>query len=308
MVFLLHLAIEFRKPMKILFNKIFLEHNPGSEIDGAYRLEKFRDLPDTQYNGESYISLVHPQEYIDKIKSACSKNEYMAEIHLSGKSYEAACQSVGLTVKASENEDFAVVRPAGHHAGIAKSHGFCLFNNIAIAAQKFVNEGKRVFLLDIDAHHGDGTQEIFYGSEKVLYCSIHEAFTFPFTGLPIERGVDDGMGYTYNFTLVPGSSDDEFLNVLDKVMAVASEFKPDIVGVSAGFDTYYKDKMMGLKYTDQAYFECGFRLRRTFRHVFAVLEGGYHEDLRKCVNRFVDGVNRGAQPTRIKFDDNLSIG
>lgn len=294
--------------MEILFNKIFLEHNKESEYDGAYRIEQFCDLPDTVADGEKYFGLVHDPDYISSIKSACDRNELMAEVKLSPLTYLAACQAVGLTIKASEQGDFAAVRPAGHHAGRDKAHGFCFFNNIAIAAQKLVNEGKKVLLIDIDAHHGDGTQDIFYQSPNVMYCSIHQGFTFPFTGLPIETGEGRGQGCNYNFTLVPGKGDDEFLDMIEKILTVGRVFTPDVVGISAGFDSYHKDKMMELKLTAQAYFECGFRIRRSFKNVFAVLEGGYHNDIRKCVNRFVDGVNRGAKPTRIKWNQDLSIG
>ncbi len=89
---------------------------------------------------------------------------------------------------AAEQGDFAVVRPPGHHAKQERADGFCLFNNIAIAAQKLVNEGKKVFILDIDGHHGDGTQEIFYHSDQVLFCSIHQQYTYPGTGEANETG------------------------------------------------------------------------------------------------------------------------
>ena len=215
----------------------------------------------------------------------------MAEVSLSPQSYEAACSAVGLAIMASEQDDFAVVRPPGHHAKPGRADGFCLFNNMAIAVQKFVNEGKKVFILDIDGHHGDGTQGIFYRSDRVLFCSVHQQFAYPWSGSAEETGEEDGRGYTMNFPLPAGSGDAELLEVVDRAMARAMEFKPDAVGVSAGFDGYLEDRLLGLQYTLDGYYRCGKKLGQTFEHVFALLEGGYHLDIRKCVDAFIRGVN-----------------
>ena len=173
------------------------------------------------------------------------------------------------------------------------AYGFCFFNNIAIATQKLVEEGKKVFILDIDGHHGDGTQSIFYDTDKVLFCSIHQQYAYPGTGMANETGEDEGTGYSMNFPLPAGSGDVEFLSSVDKAIEKALEFKPDVVGVSAGFDGYEKDMLLNLNYTLNSYYECGRRLSQSFENVFAVLEGGYHQDVRKCVDNFIDGVNKG---------------
>ena len=130
--------------MKILFNKTFLDHNSGSIYEGDYRLDGFKSIPDTEADGEPFLSLVHSDEYIENIKNACFNKEVIAEAKLTPESYHAACVAVGLTIKASQEMDFAVIRPPGHHASRDKASGFCLFNNIAIAAQKLVDEGKKV--------------------------------------------------------------------------------------------------------------------------------------------------------------------
>ena len=198
--------------MKALFHKKFLEHNIDSEAEGAYRLLSYMDTYEAPVvDGEPYLELVHSERYIDYIREACIKGDNIAEVNLTPASYEAACQAVGLTIKASEQGDFAVIRPPGHHAGRERPSGFCFFNNIAIAAQKQVNLGKKVFIFDIDGHHGDGTQAIFYDSDQVLYCSIHQHYAFPFTGFPDETGTGAGAGYTRNFPLISGSGDKEFL-------------------------------------------------------------------------------------------------
>lgn len=278
--------------MKTLFNKLFLEHNPECEFEGAYRIKDFCDQPDAQaIDGEKYLELIHTKRYIRKIKNACQCKSTIAEIKLSPKSFEAACLAVGLTIIASEQNDFAVVRPPGHHAGVERASGFCLFNNIAIATQKLVNEGKKVFILDIDGHHGDGTQSIFYRTNKVFFCSIHQKDTFPGSGMPKETGKDSGRGYTLNLPLPADSGDKEFLSAVDLAIRQAKKFNPDIVGVSAGFDGYTKDKLLDLNYSLDAYYECGYRLSRHFDNIFAVLEGGYHDDIKKCVDKFILGCN-----------------
>jgi len=295
--------------MKVLFNKIFLLHNVDSDAEGAYRIKEFpKHFEDTDFNGEEYITLVHSENYKNMIREACMHNDYAAEVFLTPESYAAAISAVGLTVKAAEQGDFAVVRPPGHHARYERAAGFCLFNNIAIATQKLVNEGKKVFIFDFDGHHGDGTQSIFYDSDKVLYCSVHQAYAYPFSGFPTETGTGKGTGYTLNIPLISGSGDKEFLAALDKAIAEARKFEPDVVGVSAGFDGYEKDRLLGLKYTLKGYYECGFRLRRAFKHVFAVLEGGYHYDIKDCVENFIEGVNVGSRPPRNMFDDMTPVG
>jgi len=294
--------------MKVLFNRIFLDHNIDSPFEGKYRMEGFTDIEDTVEDGEQYLSLVHSREYIDYIREACENEQVIAEISLNPMSYKAACQAVGLAVKAAESGDFAVIRPPGHHAHRDKASGFCLFNNVAIAAQKLVNEGKKVFILDIDGHHGDGTQSIFYDCRQVFFCSIHQQNTYPFTGTFMEIGKGEGIGTTLNIPIPEKSGEKEFLKVIDKAIVTAQNFKPDVIAVSAGFDGYRKDRLLSLNFTLHAYYECGYKLRKAFKNVFAVLEGGYHPDLKECVDMFVEGVNIGAKPTKFTWNNELSIG
>jgi acetoin utilization deacetylase AcuC-like enzyme len=294
--------------MKYLFNKTFLDHNIGSIYEGGYRLESFKDLPDTEYDGEQFLALVHSRQYIDEIKQSCENGDTIAEVKLSPVSYKAACLAVGLTVKASESGDFAIVRPPGHHAFREKASGFCLFNNMAIAAVKLANDGKKVFIFDIDGHHGDGTQAIFYDDPRVFYCSIHQQNSYPYTGTFMEIGTGEGLGKNLNIPIPENSGEKDFLIAVDKAIDTAKKFNADVIGVSAGFDGFRKDRLLGLMYSYHAYYECGYRLRKNFKNVFAVLEGGYHEDLRMCTDMFLEGVTKGAKPSRIKWNPDLSVG
>lgn len=279
--------------MDILFNSKFLDHNDGSFAEGPYRVEAFRSRTgEDESDGEEFITLVHSDSHLNRVRDASSRFQVMAEVQLTPRSYEAARSAVGLTVLASQQGDFAVVRPPGHHAKRDRADGFCLFNNMAIAAQKLVTEGKKVFILDIDGHHGDGTQGIFYGSDRVLFCSVHQQFAYPWSGEQDETGEGAGKGYTMNYPLHPGSGDRELLEAVDRAMERAGKFKPDVVGVSAGFDGYAEDRLLDLNYTLDGYYQVGKRLADSFDHIFAVLEGGYHLDIDKCVAQFIRGVNQ----------------
>jgi len=276
--------------VKILFNKKFLPHNPGSFAEGPYRIEAFlNQAEDVDFNGESFITLVHSESHLKSVRKACQDHQMLAEVHLSPLSYDAACSAVGLSILAAKQGNFAVIRPPGHHAKSQRADGFCLFNNIAIATQKLVNEGKKVFILDIDGHHGDGTQEIFYRSNRVLFCSVHQQYAYPYSGESHETGEGEGKGYTLNFPLPAGSGDKELLEAVDAAIARAGEFKPDVVGVSAGFDGYKEDRLLDLNYSLEGYYQCGKRLSHSFKHLFAVLEGGYHLDIKKCTEEFIRG-------------------
>jgi acetoin utilization deacetylase AcuC-like enzyme len=170
------------------------------------------------------------------------------------------------------------------------------------------NEGNKVFILDIDGHHGDGTQAIFYQDPRVFYCSIHQQNSYPYTGTFMEVGSGAGLGQTLNIPIAENSGEKEFLKAVDKAIETAKKVDADIIGVSAGFDGFRKDRLLDLMYSYHSFYECGYRLRKNFKQVFAVLEGGYHEDLRMCTDMFLDGVNKGAKPSKIKWNPDLSMG
>lgn len=247
-----------------------------------------RDIP----NGEEFLNLIHTERHIRKVKKACSFKAHLAELRLTPECYKIACLGVGTVILASDEDHFAIQCFTGHHAGREVAMGFNLFNSTEIAVQRLVNQGKRVCIIDIDGHHGNGIQNIFYKTDQVLYCSIHQQGVFPGTGSEQETGKGQGEGYTLNIPLPRGSGDEIFLEALRKIIKRASEFKPDVVGVFAGFDGYYADQLLDLNYSLRGFFEGGNLIGQNFKKIFAVLGGGYHQDLTKCIFAFVAGINQ----------------
>jgi len=281
--------------MKIIYNKIFLEHDTGMHPENKTRLESLGKLQETKIeNGEKFLELVHKKEYIELVKEASKKGGNLdPDTILSPKTYQAAIYAVGATIMASKTNDFALVRPPGHHAYPDHASGFCIFNNIAITTQRLVNEGKKVLIFDFDGHCGDGTEKIFYSSNKVLYWSLHQFPAYPGLGNVDEIGEGKGKGYTINVPLPPESGGDIYIDAVKRLMPIAEQFKPDIVAVSAGFDAHQYDSLLNLKLSMNTYYELGKILSEKFKNIFAALEGGYNiEVFPKCVYNFIDGINK----------------
>jgi len=194
-------------------------------------------------------------------------------------SLEAALLAAGCAVEAARTGGFALVRPPGHHATPVASFGFCLLNNIAIAARALQAEGEaeRVAIVDFDVHHGNGTQDIFWADETVFYASIHQHHIFPGSGGPHEQTATN-----VNVPLAAGSSDAEWLGAFDGRIGPAIErFAPDVVLVSAGFDAHEDEDLylVDMRVTEDGFRELGRRCAGLAPRVAAVLEGGYNVEL-----------------------------
>ena len=280
--------------MHIIYDPVFLDHDTGYHPENANRLRALGELKKMDFeNGENYLGLVHQDHYIETVRKASARGEALdPDTITSAGSYRCAVHAVGAAIEAARTDGFAVVRPPGHHAYPDHASGFCLFNNLAIAARYLVSKGKKVFVLDFDGHCGDGTEYFFYDSDQVLFFSIHQYPAFPGKGYVDEIGRAEGKGFTINAAIPPGGADDIYLDVLNTFLPLAHQFKPDVVAVSAGFDAHHSDPLLNLRYSANVFFETGNRLRTEFGNVFAILEGGYNlHFLPKCFYNFLAGMN-----------------
>ena len=239
------------------------------------------------------LALVHRRDYIDLVGREVSQNRHQlstGDTEISAHSKEAAKLAAGCAMaavdavfsKAATNA-FCVVRPPGHHASAARGMGFCLFNNVALAARYAQKNygAERIAIADWDVHHGNGTQDIFYEDSSVLFFSTHQSPWYPGTGAASERGQGKGEGTTINCPLPAGSGQPQIAGAFrDKFIPTADEFRPDLVLLSAGFDSRRGDPLgqfvlrdedfreLTAMMTDLAARHCGERL-------ISVLEGGY---------------------------------
>ena len=203
---------------------------------------------------------------------------YRAARHASG----AACAMVRALMAGEARIAFAALRPSGHHAKRSRAMGFCLFNNIAVAAQLAIDQlgVRRVFILDWDVHHGNGTAEIFRRRDDVLYASIHQANTYPHSGPLRDAGSGGGLGYTINLPVPAGSDGERWVSLLEHVvLPAATAFRPELVLISAGFDAHRADPLGGCQLESSDFARMARHVRdlsrRTHAPIGALLEGGY---------------------------------
>lgn len=217
---------------------------------------------------------------------------------ITASAYTSALGSVSSALAAtkdleSNNISVALCRPPGHHATRSHGGGYCFFNNVAIAAELLNRQGKTVSILDVDFHHGNGTQEIFYTTDKVQYISIHADpdSNYPFFwGSMKEIGSENGRGFNLNFPIENTCGEDDYIEILTKSIAELKEYNADVVLISMGFDTYYLDPIAGLNLDVGAYNKMG-ELLSDFNHIAIILEGGYHQNIGKCFVELLRGLS-----------------
>ena len=253
-----------------------LEHETGPHPEGPGRIPAIeaelarqgwlgferRDSPAVDLE---VLSAVHPRSYIDSVSAMCeggggsfdadtvaSEGSYEAALHAAG----GACALVDALLSGEAPTGFCGLRPPGHHAEHARAMGFCLFNNVAVAAQHALDAHglERVFILDWDVHHGNGTNDIFYSHRDVLFASIHQWPLYPGTGQLCDVGVSGGDGFSLNLPVPPGSGDATWLPLVEHVVVPAARaYEPQLILISAGFDAHRADPLASCRLTEESF-------------------------------------------------------
>ncbi len=295
----------------LLTDDRFFEHVAGPmhpETPGRLRaiLELLR-APSTRIPGAEFVAAraatlaevtaVHTETHVQQVLALKGQSRQLdPDTAVSPGSVDAALWAAGAAVEAvtrvlrgQANNAFALVRPPGHHAEADRAMGFCLFNNVAIAAEAALREGaERVMVLDWDVHHGNGTQHSFWARRDVLFVSSHQYPYYPGSGAPSEVGAGPGQGYTVNGALPGGQHDADYAALFhDVFLPIAQQYRPDVVLVSAGFDAHQADPIGGMNVSDRGFAAMCSAVKSLADEVCGgklalVLEGGY--DLRALAN------------------------
>lgn len=289
------------KNLGIVWDERFLKHNTGDyHPESAKRLLAAKEILDRypdlviippRLATDDEVGLIHDSQYIAAIHDCAGKHLRLdADTVMSADSSEVSFLAAGGTIEAVAAVDsgrvaaaFAFVRPPGHHAEHAHAMGFCVFNNVAIAAEYLVRHKnkKRVAIVDYDVHHGNGTQHSFYARDDVFYISTHHFPFYPGTGAAEETGEGQGVGFTLNVPLDSGNGDAEYRAAFEEqVIPALIKYRPDFILVSAGFDAHERDPLGGMNLTKAGYRFMNEELVRVAKEccdgkIVFVLEGGY---------------------------------
>ncbi len=293
----------------LVYREAFKEHRTGPShperparldavIGGLREARLYEAMPALDFEPAPVerIAALHDPAYIERVRETCdSGGGYLDSLDtpVCERSYELARLAAGGTIAAAEailagevSRAFCAVRPPGHHAEHGRAMGFCLFNNVALAAEHLIRVHglERIAIVDFDVHHGNGTQHLFERRADVLFISLHEdpRYQFPGTGSTQEQGYDAGAGYTLNLPMLPGVGDDLFREVFtQKVIPRLDEYRPQMLLISAGFDAHRDDPLGHLELSTDCFAWMTEQLvasaeRHAAGRVLSVLEGGYN--------------------------------
>jgi acetoin utilization deacetylase AcuC-like enzyme len=289
----------------LVYDPIYLEHDTGDHVENSQRLvaamshlketgieEKLTCLSPRPALLEE-LEMVHTTEYISYVKGKAENGGGWLDPDtvMSPKSYEAALYAAGglmvaveVVMKGEVDSAFALVRPPGHHALRDRAMGFCIFNNMAIAAKFALSKFSlnRILIADFDVHHGNGTQDAFYADPRVLYFSTHQYPFYPGTGWIDETGTGEGEGTTVNFPMAAGGGDEEYMRAFNEVLVpVVRRFQPQLILVSAGFDAHWADYLAMMRASVTGFAQMVIILKELAAelcqgHLVFTLEGGYN--------------------------------
>ena len=307
-----------------------LEHETGAHPERPGRIEaietelsrhdwlgwELREAPAVDLDA---LRAIHRDRHVESVRAmsergggafdadtVASEGSYVAALHSAG----GACAMVDALLGGEARVGFCTLRPPGHHAEPVRAMGFCLFNNVAVAARHALDAlgARRVFILDWDVHHGNGTNDIFHTSEEVLFASIHQSPLYPGTGPLTDCGSGAGEGFTINLPVPPGSAEESWLALVEHVVVPAARaFGPDLVLVSAGFDAHRADPLAQCLLEASSFAELARHARAIAdaadAPVGAVLEGGYDLGaLVASVAATLPALAEGGEPRSVESD------